>query len=111
MVYGARAINNFIESVAVNIALAQTMASLTFIRRKGFPIFSRARGISIEIPPLSQFAAPPINGPEARASVIAPAGDCAWPFPVQICNGRQKAVHAVAVLVSPFRINLVARRI
>jgi len=57
MIYRACAIDNFIKSVAVNISFAKAVASLAFIGFIGFPIFSGARGVRIEIPTLGQFTA------------------------------------------------------
>jgi hypothetical protein len=65
MVYGASAINDFIEPVAIHVALTEAVTTLALISTIGFSVFSGSGGIRIEIPPLGQFSASPIKSPEA----------------------------------------------
>ena len=110
MVYGGRAIDDFIETVAIHIALAQAVRALAFIasgRLKNLPVFpfgARDRR-RVEVPPLGQLAIPPVQRPERRSPVVAAAGDHARPLPVEIGNAGQEAVDEIVVaVISPTQV-------
>ena len=102
------AIDYFIEPVAIHVALTKLWHPCSIYASERFSVFSCTAGVGVKIPPFREFAVPPIQRPETRARIITPAGDHAGPFPVKICDRSQKAVHAVAVGIVPFRISWAA---
>ncbi len=94
VVYGHRAVNDFIAAVAVDIAHAEIVVALS-------RIVAPFRIVGVENPLLFQFSPVPIPGNKYGAGIISPAHDDAWPDTVQISYAGQEAVAAVGACIAP----------
>src|SRR5215467_8530079 len=100
----ARAIDDLVPAVAVHVADAEVMIALP---RVAFISFVSA----VESPHARQLAVAPVPRGQHRAGVIAAAHHQARSFAVEIRDGREEAINAVAPTVAPDRLQFIGGRL
>src|SRR5262249_56079795 len=93
-----------VPAVAVHVAYAEIVIALS---RVAFISFVSA----VESPHARQLAVAPVPRGQHRAGVIATAHHQARPFAVEIGDGREEAINAIAPTVAPDRLQFIGGRL
>src|SRR5262249_47849319 len=96
----ASAVYDLVPAVAVHVADAEVVIALP---RVAFISFVSA----VESPHARQLALAPVPRGQHRAGVIAAAHHQAWSFSVEIRDGREEAINAIAPTVAPYRLQFI----
>src|SRR5262249_26242608 len=100
----AGAVYDLVPAVAVHVAYAEIVIALS---RVAFISFVSA----VESPHARQLAVAPVPRGQHRAGVIATAHHQARPFAVEIGDGREEAINAIAPTVAPDRLQFIGSRL
>lgn len=104
MVDDARAVDDLVPAVAVEVACRDAVIPLAAVRAvPGRPI------VAVERPDARELPVAEVPGGEDRARVVAAREDEARALTIEIRDRREKAIDPISVVVSPTR-DLAARR-
>ena len=94
------ALDDFVKTIAINIPRTQVVVALAFVCI-----------VVIKCPPLGKGRSIPIVGSKGHTGVVAPLKNHTWLYTIQIGIGGHKAVHTIAIAVTPCRHGPSRRRI